>query len=108
MQEGQVEIIDEPEIKNSFWHWKRVIHIVVTILLIAFLIWYYLPENKLIRSVDTCGYYAGKNNLTCTCLPSEDAPGRKMTTIFYPNYSYYKIKPLRKYASPSFNFNFTS
>lgn len=69
-------------------YWKKIVHIIVTIILILFLIWYYLPENRLIRSVDVCGYYAGKTNQTCTCSPIEK--GNSIITIFYSNYSYSK------------------
>jgi len=78
--------------------WQRIVHIIVTIILIGFLIWYYLPENKLVRSVDVCGYYSGKTNQTCTCFPVGKA--NAVTTIFYPNYSYKKIYPLQEYFLP--------
>lgn len=99
--DDEVEFIEEPEVKGSFWHWKRYVHLIVTLILIAFLIWYYLPDNRLIRSVDVCGYYAGMTNQTCSCTPITTGNQQTSTTIFYPNYSYYKIKPI----SPMRNFN---
>lgn len=48
--------------------WKRIIHSIVTLVLIAFLIWYYLPDNKLIRK-DVCLYYEKKSNQKCSCTP---------------------------------------
>jgi hypothetical protein len=85
-------------VKNKMY-WKRICHIIVTIIFIVFLIWYYLPENRLMRSVDVCGYYAGKTNHTCICIPSNKT-GEVITTIFYPNFSFYKNIPHRKYIQP--------
>lgn len=85
MEDNTIEYIEEP--KGKFWHWKRVVHILMTILLITFLIYYYLPENRLIRSVDVCGYYAGKTNRTCQCTPVTVEGRQGITTIFYPNHS---------------------
>ena len=75
-------------------------------MLVAFFVWYCLPDNKLIRSVDVCGYYAGKTNQVCTCTPVTHIGGNAITTIFYPNYSFYKIKPdlpTTKYIPPRLN-----
>ena len=89
---------------KDFLHWKRIVHIIVTLLMIIFLIWYYTPENKLIRSLDVCGYYAGKTNQTCQCTPIIE--GRQsITTFYYPNYSLYKNRPVK--TKDIFNIDFT-
>lgn len=89
-------------VANKFFHWKRIVHIIVTILLVVFLIWYYLPENKLLRSVDICGYYSIKSNQTCVCVPTLEVKGPiVIVTVFYPNGSVIKTKP----SSPKIDYN---
>ena len=90
--------------KNMRLHWKRIVHIFITICLIVFLIWYYLPTNQLIINHDVCGYYAIKNNITCSCTPLV-ATGNVVTTIFYPNNSYYKSFPISSSIDSDWSLN---
>jgi hypothetical protein len=58
-------------------YWKRIVHSIITILFIYFVVWYFLPDNRIIRNNDVCSIYANQINKVCVCS----------TTIFYPNLS---------------------
>lgn len=71
------------------------------ILFIIFLIWYYLPDNREIRGIDPCTYYAIKQNLTCECHSYK--PGEIGTTkYFFPNGSVSKKEEGRIYNPTRF------
>lgn len=82
--------------------WKRIVHSIITIVLIIFLIWYFLPENRVMRAVDVCGYYSWKINQTCTCTPISNQ--KTITTTYYPNLSFFKPKPYNPEEVMVFNF----
>jgi hypothetical protein len=66
----------------------KLINRMSLVLLIIFLIWYYLPENKEIRT-DPCSSYAVKNNDTCYCIVTKFGYTSSLT-IFYSNSSILK------------------
>jgi len=69
----------------------KILNRTALVLLIIFVVWYYLPENREVRGIDPCQYYTVQENVTCKCI-AQKAGYIGVTKYFYPNGSVYQSK----------------
>lgn len=69
----------------------KILNRTALVLLIIFVVWYYLPENREVRGIDHCQYYTVQENVTCKCI-AQKAGYIGVTKYFYPNGSVYQSK----------------